>query len=254
MKISFSDQRLAASGCLILGVAAGPAWGADARAIDKKTDGALFRLAQANGFSGKKGENLTFLAPGGAKLDRLVIVGLGEGKDLTTQRLEEAGGVAYATLPADKITAVAAAIELPKGAALSEGEASALFASGFLLRSYRFDKYFTKRPDIKKPVLKQLTVHTDEKARAQRAFTQLEAVAEGVFFARNLVSEPANVIYPASLARACGALKKLGVTVNVLNKTQLKTLGMGALLGVAQGSAHDPCVITLSYHGAGKGK
>jgi leucyl aminopeptidase len=254
MKISFTDERLPNKACLILAVTEGPKWGKAAKALSKKTDGQLEALAETNRFTGKKGETLTLIAPAGLTTPRLVLVGLGDEKNLTEQSVEEAGGSAYTALPVSNLTDVAAVVDVGPAASLEPAVTAAHFAQGFVLRSYRFDKYFTARPDIKKPTLQNVTLQVEEKAKAQKAYNRLEAIAAGVFFARNLVSEPANVIYPQSLARECEKLKKFGVSVDVLDVKQMKTLGMGALLGVGQGSANPSRLISLTYRGNPKAK
>src|SRR3546814_19447463 len=80
----------------------------------------------------------------------------------------------------------------------------------------------------------------EDAAAAKRLFQRFEKVAEGVFLTRDLVSEPANVLFPKSLAAEARKLDKLGVKVTVLGEKEMKRLGMGALLGVAQGSAQEP--------------
>jgi leucyl aminopeptidase len=94
-------------------------------------------------------------------------------------------------------------------------------------------------------------------AAARRDFADMEKVAEGVFFTRDLVSEPANVIFPKSLAAEAKKLTKLGVKVQVLGIAEMRKLGMGALLGVGQGSAHESQLLIMRWDGAGtrgKGK
>src|SRR3546814_1035309 len=93
----------------------------------------------------------------------------------------------------------------------------------------------------------------DGHAAAKKAFAGLDKLAEGVFLARDLVSEPANVLYPAALADRAKALSKLGVEVEVLNEKDMRKLGMGALLGVGQGSQHDSYVVVMQWNGGKKG-
>ena len=91
MKIAFSAERLPTSGSLVLTVSEGPEWGDVAKGLNKKSDGHLTHLAKTNQFKGKRGEVLTLLSPTGLSYDRLVLVGIGEEKDLTEQKLVEAG-------------------------------------------------------------------------------------------------------------------------------------------------------------------
>ena len=249
MKILFSDDRLPTNGCLVLTVCEGPEWGEAAKTLNKKSDGHLAYLTKSNHFKGKKGEVLTLLSPTGLGFDRLVLIGLGEAKDLTEQKLAEAGGAALANLPVNKLEDVFGVVEISEKSPIASDKAAALFAQGFLLRSYRFDKYFTKTPKDKLPTLRKMTVVTCEAKGAQKEFKHLEAVAKGVFMARNLVSEPANVIYPETLAAECVKLKELGVKVDVLGVKELTKLGMGSLLGVAQGSVNSARVVVMHYKG-----
>lgn len=249
MKIVFAAEKLPANGVLVVAVCEGPDWGTHSKALNKKSDGHLARLAEANRFKGKKNEILSLIAPTGLGYDRLILVGLGEERELTTQRLAEAGGSAFAALPITQIEEAMALVDIAKNSVVEAPVAAAYFAQGAKLRSYRFDKYLTRTPKDKKPAIKKITVHTGDEAKTKKTYTRLGAVADGVFYARNLVSEPGNVIYPESLAAACVKLKELGVTVNVLDVKQMKALGMGALLGVAQGSENPARLVTMQYKG-----
>src|SRR3546814_20760795 len=91
----------------------------------------------------------------------------------------------------------------------------------------------------------------EDAAASSRLFQKLEKIAEGVFLTRNLVSEPANVLFPKSFASAARKLAKLGVKVTVLGEKEMKKLGMGALLGVAQGSATEPQRLVMRWDGPG---
>src|SRR3546814_15028110 len=91
----------------------------------------------------------------------------------------------------------------------------------------------------------------EDAAAAKRLFQRFEKVAEGVFLTRDLVSEPANVLFPKSLAAEAKKLDKLGVKVTVLGEKEMKRLGMGALLGVAQGPAQEPPLPVMQWNGAG---
>lgn len=254
MKIAFAEQNLPKEGTLILAVTEGPGWGAYGKDLDKKSDGTLSKLADTQRFKGKKGDVLTLITPAGFSFDRLILVGLGDVKELTDQRCAEAGGLACSLVPAHMVEEVVLAVDLPRGSELQEADAAAYIAHGFSLRSYRFDTYFTKQPKEKKPVLKKVALLTDDEKQSKKLFARLDVVREGVFLARNLVTEPSNIKYPEFVANAAKKLADLGVVVQVLEPAQLKKLGMGALLGVAQGSVRPARVVTLSYKGNPKAK
>src|SRR3546814_2088813 len=91
----------------------------------------------------------------------------------------------------------------------------------------------------------------EDRAAAWPLFQKLVKIAEGCFLTRNLVSEPANVLFPKSFAAEARKLEKLGVKVTVLGEKEMKKLGMGALLGVAQGSATEPQLLVMRWDGAG---
>src|SRR6185312_2339611 len=132
--------------------------------------------------------------------------------------------------------------------------AAADLAYGARLRSYRFDKYRTKEKPEQKPSMKELTLLVDGPKAAEKDFEPLDKIAEGVFFTRDLVSEPANVIYPESLAAEAKKLASLGVEVEVLDEKQMKTLGMNMLLGVAQGSTRPARLIVMQWKGNPRAK
>jgi len=164
------------------------------------------------------------------------------------------GGRIQAHLAGTGETEAAVLVDKIKGAKLAPHDIAANLAFGARLRSYRFDKYLTKEKPEDKPSLKTLNLAVPAAARARKAFEPLARIADGVFFTRDLVSEPANVIYPESLAAAAKTLAKLGVEVEVLDEKAMAKLGMGALLGVGQGSARPPRLVVMQWKGAARGK
>ena len=253
MKIAFSDPSYARTGALAVGVFDGPSLTAAGKALDKKTGGALGRAIAASRFKGGKGQVLSLLAPEGLKASRLLVFGLGKADEADDLVLQAAGGgiVANLATAGDKVANVLA--ERPPKSKLKLADCAANLAYGARLRSYRFDKYRTKEKEEDKPTLETLTFMVKEPAAARKAFAKLDHIAEGIFFTRDLVSEPANVIYPETLAREARRLGRYGVRVEVLDANRMKQLGMGALLGVAQGSARKPRVVTMRWNGAAKG-
>ncbi|MGA9865995.1 MAG: leucyl aminopeptidase, partial [Acetobacteraceae bacterium] len=127
-------------------------------------------------------------------------------------------------------------------------------ALGAVLRAYRFDRYRTKEKPEDKQRLARLSVLAADRAKAEAAFVPLKAVASGVFLSRDLVSEPPNVLTPAEMAERCRKLSDLGVEVEVLGPQEMRRLGFGALLGVAQGSVNEPRMVVMRWNGANKGK
>jgi len=249
MKFSFAKPALPKAGTIVVTVLAGRTLGAAGRDIDARTGGTLTRAMDASRFEGKKDETLAVLAPRDLDADRVLLVGLGKPEEITTLTLHAAGGGIVAALDKTGETEAAVLVEAPEGTSLQPADVAAEIAFGARLRSYRFDKYRTKEKKNGKPSLKKVTLLTDEADAAKRAFARLDKVADGVLLARDLVSEPANVVYPESLAERCRELEALGVEVEILDQKRLKKIGMNALLGVAQGSAHEPRVVIMRWNG-----
>lgn len=250
MKIAFSEPSSPRAGAIAVAVLEGGTLIRSAEALDKKTGGALTRAIAASRFRGKKGQVLPVLAPAGLRASRVLLFGLGKAEEIGALTAQEAGGHIVAGLSAAGDAAAYVMAEAPRGCKLELAEFAGNLACGARLRGYRFDKYRTKEEQDDKPTLRTLTVMVKESARARRVFAKLDCVAEGVFLARDLVSEPANVIFPATLAGQARRLTRLGVKVEVLDAERLKQLGMGALLGVAQGSAHGPRLAVMRWNGA----
>ncbi len=251
MKINFAPLALPNTGVLVLIVGEGGKLSALAQAADKRCKGQLARAIKAASFEGKRDQSVDVIAAGG--FDRVVIVGSGKPETMTARDAELLGGSIAGTLQALKVKDAVIAAELPAKAPLETGEAAALIASGARLRTYRFDIYKTKAPD-KPNGLQSLTVVTADAAGARKAYQPYEAIAEGVHTARDLVNEPPNKLFPADFAARIKPLTKYGLKVEILNGRQMKKLGMGALLGVAQGSAQEPRLVVMRWDGGKRGE
>jgi len=208
------------------------------------------RAADAERFNGKSGAALELIVPEGLPVSRLVVIGVGKGSGLGQKDFVKFGGMALGKLP----TAAGAATifaDMPGGALRAEQAAD--LAQGARLRAYVFDRYKTKRKDDETPPpVRNVTIATRDSAAAGKAYAARAAVAEGVVLARDLVNEPANVLYPEEFARRISALKRLGVAVEVLDIPAMQKLGMNALLGVGQGSAHESRVVVMRWSGGRK--
>ncbi len=209
------------------------------------------RAAAADRFKGKSGSALDLVAPPGLDLSRLVIVGVGKARDLKAQDFVKLGGIAMGKIPAAASEATLIA-DLPGGAIKPERAAD--MALGVQLRAYAFERYKTKRKDDEEKAAKvKVTIAVAGVAAVEKAFAARAAVADGVAIARDLVNEPANVLYPEEFARRAGSLKKLGVVVDVLGVKEMKKLGMNALLGVGQGSEHESRTVIMRWNGGKRG-
>ncbi len=251
--ISFNAKPASASKSAAIAVFVGD----DASAVHAKESlgnaGAYVAQAIAAAeFKGGKNATLTLLNPNKSP-SHLIIIGLGKAADVNALTLEEAGATAVAAALAAKVAHLDIASALPKGVKVDTAVAAARLASGAKLRAYAFDKYKTKTKPEDKPKLKTVSVIASALDKAKKAYAPLAAIADAVSFTRDIVSEPANVIYPETLAAECKKLVKLGVKVEVLGEAAMKKLGMGALLGVGQGSVRESQLVIMQYNGGKKG-
>jgi len=254
LKISFESKTMPDQGILVLTVAAEKKLGTEGLKIDRKLGGILNRAMETSNFKGDKGQTLIVTPPPKSRLTRLILVGIGKPEDARDTIFQQIGGAAAAELLNYNATRAFMITDRHKGLEIANPVTAAHAAYGASLRAYRFDKYRTKKKQDQKNALKTLTIAVKDAASARRLFAPLGKVAEGVFLARDLVSEPANILCPDSLAQRCKDLKKEGIKVKVLDEKDLKKLQMNALLGVGQGSAHPPCLVTLSWQGGAKEK
>src|SRR5579862_218866 len=209
------------------------------------------RAAAADRFTGKSGSSLDIVAPSGLDLPRVVVVGIGKESELKSRDIVKLGGIAMGKVPA---AAANATIFAEFGPGALKAHQVADLALGARLRSYTFDLYKTKRKDDEERASKvEVNIGCSNPASAEKAWSDKAAIADGVILARNLVNEPANVLYPGEFARRASGLTKLGVNVEVLDVAAMKKLGMGALLGVGQGSAHESKLVVMRWNGGKRG-
>src|SRR2546429_3177665 len=209
------------------------------------------RAAAANQFKGKSGSTLDIPAPDGIKAERLIVVGVGKASEIKEKDFLKFGGVTAGKLNGASESGTVIA-ELPEAA--MQGDAAAAIASGIRLRAYKFDRYKTKKKEGENGALRaDVSIAVGDVAAARKAFAPASHVVDGVVIARELVNEPPNVLYPDEFARSASQLKKLGVDDGVIDVKAMKKLGMGALLGVAQGSTQPGRTVIMRWNGGKKG-
>ncbi len=248
--LGFSAFATAPKGVLVVFCDNGLKFGPATRRALAPTGDLVARAAKAERFTGKSGSAIELVMPEGLELPRLVVIGTGKTADLQPKDFLKLGGVAMGKLPASATEATVVA-ELP-GGAMSAARAADL-AQGMRLRAYAFDRYKTKRKDDERRAAAKVSIAVADVATTRAAFAPREAIAEGVDMARDLVNEPANVLYPAEFARRVGSLRKVGVAVEILDVRAMTKLGMDALLGVGQGSARDSRMVVMRWNGGKKG-
>ncbi len=192
-------------------------------------------------FSGKN--NQAHLVAQGEK--PVLLVGAGAEKKLNELELQKIGSRVAAALNGAKIKNGSVFFE-------SKNAASDLvnIAFGASLQSYRFNRYFENKKKDKELKIESLTVMVPDVAKVKKEYAELEILAQNIFFVRDLVSEPSNILNPESYAAICKTLKKDGLEVQVLGEAEMKKLGMGSLLCVGQGSARESQLVVLKWNGA----
>lgn len=203
--------------------------------LDKSLDGLLSQVAAEGDCTGGRSEITLLHTRKKIRPHRVLLIGLGKTAELTRDRLREAGGKACSYLRGMKIGSVALSTHLVSSLNLPPAD----LMEGYLLALYRFDKY--RKDDSKKTEVKNITVLSGR----DRQIRDTKAIANAVWFARDLVNTPSNDMPPSELARAARSLKD--VSVRVIGRKQAEKLGMGAYLSVAKGSNSAPKFIVISY-------
>ncbi|QCO67501.2 leucyl aminopeptidase [Luteimonas yindakuii] len=249
-EIRFDAYAVPSGGTIALAMRGEGAQGGAFAEVDAATGGALARAVAAAGYKGRAETQLDL--PGLAPFDRVLVVGMGS--DAATARtLEDVGG---------RVGRFAAGSTANSVELLWQGDepaAAQQLAFGAALGGYRFDRYRSQREDDNGPRAGAgtLVVRSRDGAAAAQAFQRDWApVANGVKFARDLVTEPASAVYPEEFVRrtrqAFSGMR--GVTIEVLDVPAMQRLGMGGILAVGQGSARPPRLLVVRYDGAGRGE
>lgn len=182
----------------------------------------------------------------------LFIVGTGEEDKLTLACIEKLGGKVCSSANSAKISAIFLKVTGKIGDHSSDVFAAQI-ASGVLLASYKFDKYFTKLTESEKFALQSFEIVTDNEVAAEKLFAENKSIAEAVFFARDVINEPSNVKTPEAYAeRILKELTQYDVDVTIFGEREMKNFGMGALLGVGQGSQNESKLVVMQYNGLDK--
>ncbi len=250
MKIEFAEFAIPKGGVVVAGVLDDRQLTPSAIELDRRTNGAVGRAVRTGRFQGRVGDRIDLVSPGDGSYERIVLVGLGKAKDRDAVRAGDLGGTLVAHLNGGAVAKAAILVDSLADVPLTPAVTAARIGFGAQMRAYRFDKYRTKEKEEQKPTLAELTILVDGARAAQDAFQPLARVAEAVAFTRDLVSEPANIIYPETLAAAANTLMEQGIEVEILGVTEMTRLGMGSLLGVGQGSARESKLVVMQWKGA----
>jgi leucyl aminopeptidase len=241
-----------AAPCVVAGVFEDGTFSAAAARVDEKSGGAIRRLFESGDVSGKLGATHLLFALAGIAAPRVLVVGLGDAKKFDAARFARANTEAARALkglPLDRAVSYLTELDVPGKDAAWKVRSAALASDA---QAYKYSA--TLRPREKSPKPEFSAMAFAASASFAGALAQTSAIAQGVRFARELGNLPPNICTPAYIAEQAQKLAQEhpGVTCEVLEEEQMQKLGMGALLGVAMGSANAPRLIALQWNGAGE--
>ncbi len=240
-------------GPLVVFAPSADSFAGSASQLDSSGDGALSAGAKAADFKAGWGETVRLYAVPKAPVDQVILIGANPEKAKDPEPHLMLGGKIASALS----KASAATIVFDDMAA---DEAASILA-GLKLGAYRFDRY-KSRPEKDDengeeetpPQSLAVTVLSADTSALEAAFQHADAIASGTILARDLVNEPPNVLGPEEFAGVAQALDELGVEVTVLDDDAMEDLGMGALLGVAQGSEKPARLAIMEWKGGSNDK
>ena len=211
---------------------------AGAEMADKLTGGAVSRIAGAKGY--KTGNVVKLPAPGGMAADAVYVAALGAEADEATAR--KTGAALGKAVGKGAVTIVGA----------GDAAAQAEIAFGYVLRTYNFDVYKTSDKDEGEDTTENDVTFASDKAEAVAALSApMAALAEGIYFTRDLVNEPANVLTTEDFAARLAAMGELGLEVDILGEAEMRELGMDALLAVGMASDDECKLVVMKWNGGG---
>ncbi|MDG6078655.1 leucyl aminopeptidase [Erythrobacter litoralis] len=224
---------------------------ADKGKLPSSLSRAMREGAEAARFKGTPGQVFDGFEESGDTVARLAIVGAGmPDAEERLANLEKAGAALAAKYQSIGVEELVLDLS---DAGLSAQEAAHVVL-GIRLRNWRYDIYRTKMKDEQKVTLETLTI-VGAPDGAEDAWTKAGHLADGIEFTRELVTEPANILYPESFVARCRErFEGTGAEIVVLDDDQMEELGMGSLLSVGQGSARGSRLLAIRWNGGKSGE
>jgi leucyl aminopeptidase len=249
MRFSFTTPSIPKAGAYVTLFGNGQTLSEPAASADNMLNGAVSRGLVAFGNTGKKGECIDLPTGKDMGYQRLIALSIGKPNDFHVLDAQNLGGELFSRLSNSGVSQVTIDCTPPKGSAIADEIIASEIAFGMKLASYRFNKYRSKEDNKGRASLNSVRMQLKNNKEARKLFASNDKIADGVHIARDLLEEPPNILYPESFASRCLELRELGVEVQVLTDKNMAKLGMGALLGVAQGSARPARMVIMRWRG-----
>ncbi|MDX1916397.1 MAG: leucyl aminopeptidase [Rickettsiaceae bacterium] len=219
--------------------------------MDAKYNGIITKFINQNeGFKGEFGKIKTISTTD--ENDNIItfsLVGLGKEDLVTDSTLQDIGG--YICKHISATNAKSGSIVSDSTQSFSKEVIGANIAFGAALASYNFDKYKTKKDSKEDKGDSLLNIHVENSKLAEKEFEYYKHIIDGVFAARDVITEPGNVLYPETYSKIIeDKLTPLGAEVEIIGESEMKSLGMNALIGVGQGSAKESRLVVMKYMGS----
>lgn len=245
-----ADEISAETSVVVILQTAQTGFGPRAVALDAEMSGILSRACSDPAALTESGTCIDLIAPQAVSTRRVVVLALGKAEAVTTLSLARAGGLLAAHLEGKGECAATLVLDPIAGVELSGAEILARVALGMRLRRYRFDMRNRRQGAGADRTLRVKLVGAGG-PDLTAALARINAIADGVEYARTLVNLPPNHLHPDNFHDHLEPLREAGIDIEMLDAAQLKELGMNALLAVGSGSARPPRVAVLRYRGKG---
>ncbi len=242
------------SDCLVVGVYEDAQLSAAAQTLDKASGGFITQIIAHGDIDGKVASTLLLHHVPNIKSPRVLVVGLGKAEELTAKKFAQVARTSVKALASTAVKEVLTTLTALQINGVSVSRKTALLVEAMLDASYQFNANKQKKSDDKKDKpkkeLKKVVIDNAESDNdaAKLGLAQGEALAKGVSLAKDLGNLPPNVCTPTYLAEQAQKMgKHFDFKVKVLDEGEIKKLGMGSFLGVAQGSVEPPKFIIMQH-------
>ncbi|MDH3973610.1 MAG: leucyl aminopeptidase [Deltaproteobacteria bacterium] len=239
--------------CLIIGRFEGRGENPLIDEIDEVMDGLISSATKSGDFKGKLNQTVVFYSGGKLSAERILLIGLGNKREFNRDKLREASGTAASKAKKMGVKILSTTLTEMTAEILTPPDSAQTVVEGTMLSLYAFDDFKTDKKEKSKRI-KLLNIVLPLKCKGpgkiEKGALKGLKLSESVYFARDLISNPGNVATPSYIAKKTRDMaKERGIKTRVLEKEDMKELGMGALLGVSRGSSEPPKLIILEYWG-----